>query len=112
DGIRCQHFGPDGVARWLLILIRTTDLSVPVGDEFAVRLRVEGGRAGLLCRLRAGRSAVVRGRQQYQVCYFFRMKCRVAARSRTAERPRQNADLVDMPQRSDVVHGSADIVPV
>ena len=67
--------------------------------------------AGKLRRL-AGARAVVGRREQHEPFTFSGLLRGVAARPRTAERPRHQADAIDAAQRADVVHRRADVVPV
>ena len=102
DGIGPQHLAPHGRGGRGLVLIRATDLPLPVGREIGVRLRVErdAGRRARLGRLLA-RGAQVRRREQHELRDLVGVARGVAARARPAERPADQAYARHVAQRAE-----------
>ena len=89
------------------------DLTIPVRDELRARLRGEDSAWRRKLRRRIGRRhAVVRRCEPDETIHLFGMLRRVAAGSRTAERPRHEAHPFHAAQRAHVVNGRANVVPV
>ena len=115
DWIGCEHLRPDRVAGCLIVLTRATDLTIPVRDEFVVRLRVERRRLRLEAGRQVGRRVrAVGGREQKQRSESSRRMLRRIARRiavrRATRRPRLMRSTCR--KRADVVDHAVDVVPV